>query len=85
MNQIPPIHIHPELPIKYKWSKHIEKLDTSIFPTCQTLEREWKTLKLKPLSIVKHFMYVHHNPECKYDILFIRTDKESPDIIKYTL
>ena len=74
-----------QLESPFKWLKHIEKLDTSVFPTCNTVEREWKTLKTKPLSIVRNFMYVHHNPECKYEILSIRTDKEGLDIKKFTL
>ncbi len=81
MSQLPNIHL--ESPVR--WLKHIEKLDTSVFPTCTTIEREWKTLEIKPPSILRHYMYVHHSPECTYDVLFIRTDKEGLDVNKFTL
>ena len=81
MNQLPNINV--EFP--FKWLKHIEKLDTSVFPTCHTVEREWKIYRIKPPSIIRNYMYIHHNPECKFDIVFIRQEREGLDIRKFTL
>jgi len=83
MSQLPPIHIEPP----FKWLKHVEKLDTSVFPTCHTVEREWKTLSLRTTlpSIAKNYMYVHHDDTCKYDIVLVKVDRENFDVTKYSL
>jgi len=79
MTQLPNFHIEPPV----KWLKNIEKLDTSVFPICHSIEREWKTRK--GLSVKKHISYVHHSDECKWSILVIGIDEGKVDIKSFSV
>lgn len=82
MGDIPNVQIKTEA--SAKWLKHIERLETNVFPTCHTIEREWTTYtSIIPLRKSKHFMYVHHRPECKYEITHVRQGGEDLDIKRY--
>ena len=71
MNQLPPVHIEPH--VEVPWVKHIEKLDTSVFPDCQTIEREWAIRR----GVHRHrnIVYVHHERKCKFTVLRIREER----------
>ena len=71
MSQVP-FNINLEAPVKYV--KHVEKLDTSVFPDCHTIERPWRILR--GLTFERNMLYIHHPPECKWDILRIGGNTE---------
>ena len=81
MNQYPPVNLNfPSL-----WSKHIEKLDTSVFPTCNTIEREWSTTSIKPLRRTRHLMNIHHEDGCTFIILHIKSWSDNIEIEKVVI
>ena len=63
MNGLPAFKIEPPV----KWLKHIEKFDTSVFPDCHTIEREWHIRK--GIHSERVTSYVHHAPGCKWSTL----------------
>ena len=71
MSQVP-FQFNLEAPVKYV--KHVEKLDTSVFPDCYSIERIWPIRR--GLTSERNLVYVHHAPECKWDILRIGRDKD---------
>ena len=70
MNQLPPFRIEPHF--EAPWIKRIEKFDTSVFPDCYTMEREWHIRKgfLRHINVV----HVHHDPRCRFSVLRIREE-----------
>ena len=70
MDQPPPLRI--ELPFQAGWTKHIEKLDTSVFPYCHTIEREWPIRR----GFLRHrnIVHVHHEQGCRFSVLRIREE-----------
>jgi len=62
-----------ELPFKAQYIKHVEKLDTSVFPTCNVIERTWRIYK--KWGVERNMLHIHHAPECKWSILRIRVEK----------
>ena len=66
MEQLPPVHIEPP------GIKRIEKFDTSVFPYCHTVERNWNIRK----GFFRHrnVVYVHHEQGCKFTVLRIREE-----------
>lgn len=71
MNQVP-FQFNLESPVKYV--KHVEKLDTSVFPECHSIERTWSIRR--GLTSERHFFYVHHDAGCKWDVLHIGIEKD---------
>ena len=69
MNGLPSIHGHFESPIKY--IKHIQRFETTVFPTCQTVQVEWHLGRV-PLFKKKCVAFVHHLPDCTFSIKAIR-------------
>lgn len=65
MNELPTFKIEPPA----KWLKHIEKFDTSVFPDCYSIEREWHIRK--GLRFERVISYVHHAPQCKWSTLAV--------------
>ena len=65
MNETP--SFRPESPVK--WLKRIEKFDTSVFPDCVTIEREWHIRK--GFHFERFISYVHHAPQCKWNTLAV--------------
>lgn len=68
MNQLP---INLEASAKYL--KHVQKLDTNVFPDCYSIERTWHIRR--GLTLERNLVYVHHAPECKWDISRIGFEK----------
>ena len=69
MNQLPPIHGHFESPVKY--IKHILKLETNTFPTCETFIEKLKVGRI-PFAKSTHIISIHHAPTCTWSLLHIQ-------------
>ena len=71
----------PKIPEVFKYAAHVEKLESSVFPDCNTIERTWITWKKwKPN---RNRVYVHHSPGCNWDItrIGVREGRISADKI----
>lgn len=69
MNELPTFKLEPP----FKWLKRIEKFDTSVFPDCYTIEREWHIRK--GISLQRNIVYVHHDYQCKFSAVRMYTEK----------
>jgi hypothetical protein len=65
MNQLPSIHGHFESP--YRRLKHIQRFETSVFPTCYTVIEKWK-IGMPLINQRVHCVLIHHLATCKYEI-----------------
>ncbi len=59
---LPPINPSFNIETPFKYLKHIEKLDTSTFPDCHSVEREWKIKE-------RNLVYVHHSASCHWEVM----------------
>lgn len=69
MENLPDFHLHLEPP----FLKHIQKFETDVFPTCNTVKVEWP-LGRKFVNQKRHLLLIHHSPSCTYDITDIHDD-----------
>ena len=63
MDKPPDVHLNITPP----WLKHIQKLETNVFPTCNTVKVEW-SLGWKFINRRRHVVLIHHSPSCNWDI-----------------
>ena len=56
-----------------KYVKHVQKLDTAVFPECHSIERTWRIRR--GLTFERNNVYVHYNSECKWTVLRIGVEK----------
>ncbi len=61
--------INPSFNIEppFKYLKRVEKLETSVFPDCYSVEKEWRIRKR--FTTQRNLVYVHHSTSCKWSVV----------------
>ena len=62
-----PINPSFNVEFPFKYLKHVEKLETSVFPDCYSVEKEWRIRKR--WATQRNLVYVHHATSCKWSVI----------------